>query len=82
MELVRVTLGLLDVVDQGPLIAPLRGPPGISPQANSYNTLTLSDGRRLDYLSIGDHRGRAFWWLGRLFPTQEWCPRPPHHSYV
>lgn len=60
LELVRVTLGLLDVVEQPPLIAPMRGPPGVSPQPNHYHTLILDDGRKLDYLAIGDPLGRPF----------------------
>lgn len=60
MEMVRLVLGLMDVAEQGPLIAPLTGPPGISPQRNDYSTHMLADDRRLDYLSIGDPGGRPF----------------------
>ncbi len=60
LELVRITLGLLDVVEQQPLIAPMRGPPGVTPQVNHYHTLVLEDGRKLDYLVIGDPLGRSF----------------------
>lgn len=59
MELVRVTLGLLDV-SAPKVITPLGGPHEASPQPTHYRTLVLADGRNLDYLVIGDERGRAF----------------------
>jgi pimeloyl-ACP methyl ester carboxylesterase/DNA-binding CsgD family transcriptional regulator len=73
LELVRLVLGLLDVAGEEPLIAPLRGPPGISPESNHYNTLNLADGRRLDYLVIGDPRGRPF----LMLPTDMGFTRLP-----
>ncbi len=80
MELVRVTLGLLDVVEPQPQIAPLRGPPGIFPEPNTYSTITLADGRRLDYLAIGDPRGRPF----LMLPTDMGFTRlpPPAESWL
>jgi pimeloyl-ACP methyl ester carboxylesterase/DNA-binding NarL/FixJ family response regulator len=39
---------------------------GISPpalRANPYETLNLPDGRQLDYLILGDRKGRPFVWL-------------------
>ena len=73
VELVRVTLGLLDVVEQAPLISAMRGPPGVSPEPNHYNTLILADGRKLDYLVIGDPRGRPF----LMLPTDGGFTRLP-----
>lgn len=73
IELVRLALGLLDVADQSPTIAPLRGPPGISPAPNAYNTFVLPDGRLLDYLVIGDPRGRPF----LMLPTDMGFTRLP-----
>ena len=60
VELVRVTLGLLDSAADEPAIMPLRGPPGVSPEPNHYNSFQLEDGRKLDYLDLGDMRGRPF----------------------
>ena len=73
LELVRLALGMLDVVDTPALITPLRGPPGIVPEPNHYNTLALSDGRTLDYLVIGDPRGRPF----LMLPTDMGFTRLP-----
>jgi pimeloyl-ACP methyl ester carboxylesterase/DNA-binding CsgD family transcriptional regulator len=60
LELVRVTLGLLEAAGDASVIAPMRSPPGVDPDRNHYLTLTLPCGRRLDYLSIGAARGRMF----------------------
>ena len=60
LELVRITLTLLEPVAPNTRIAPLLGPPGIAPASNTYDTIALSDGRRLDYLSVGDPAGRPF----------------------
>lgn len=78
IELVRLTLGFLDVVEN-PALAPASGLPGrrLSLSDNTYQTLHLSDGRRLDYLSIGDPRGEPFMLLPsdigltRLMPEAE-----------
>ena len=78
IELVRLTLGFLDVVEH-PALAPATGVPGrrLSLSDNTYQTLHLSDGRRLDYLSIGDPRGEPFMLLPsdigltRLMPEAE-----------
>ena len=80
MELVRITLGLLDVVELAQPIAPLLGPPGIFPEPNHYSTITLVDGRRLDYLAIGDPRGRPF----LMLPTDMGFTRltPPAENWL
>jgi pimeloyl-ACP methyl ester carboxylesterase/DNA-binding CsgD family transcriptional regulator len=78
IELVRLTLGFLDVVEN-PALAPASGVPGrrLSLTDNTYQTFRLSDGRRLDYLSIGDPRGEPFMLLPsdigltRLMPEAE-----------
>lgn len=78
IELVRLTLGFLDVVEH-PALAPATGVPGrrLSLSDNTYQTLHLSDGRRLDYLAIGDPRGESFMLLPsdigltRLMPEAE-----------
>lgn len=75
IELVRLTLGLLDVAEQ-----PLPGQvPGrrATLSENAYQTLKLSDGRRLDYLPIGDPAGDPFMLMPsgigftRLLPAAE-----------
>ncbi len=58
IELVRLTLGLLDVAEQAlPGQVPGRR---ATLSDNTYQTLKLTDGRRLDYLVIGDPAGDPF----------------------
>lgn len=73
LELIRLALGLLDIVDTEPQITPLHGPPGISPEPNHYNSIVLPDARQLDYLVIGDPRGRPF----LMLPTDMGFTRLP-----
>lgn len=58
MELVRMTLALLDAAEPAPPIDPLAAPPGVSPGENHYETHFLADGRRADYLLVGARGGR------------------------
>lgn len=58
LELVRMTLALLDAAEPAPAIDPLQAPPGIAPAANHYETHFLPDGRRADYLLVGARVGR------------------------
>lgn len=57
-ELVRVTLGLMDVVRD--TIAPSPRPADSGPELRQipFRTMTLADGRRLDYIEFGDPNGR------------------------
>jgi pimeloyl-ACP methyl ester carboxylesterase/DNA-binding CsgD family transcriptional regulator len=73
MEMVRLTLGLLDAGEQNLPIVPMRGPPGIEPEPNRYNTIKMADGRQLDFLDIGDPRGRPF----LMLPTDMGFTRLP-----
>lgn len=73
IELVRLTLGLLDVAVPEPEISPLRGPPGIAPEPNQYSTMVLADGRKHDYLVIGNPSGRPF----LMLPTDMGFTRLP-----
>ncbi|MEQ1576130.1 MAG: LuxR C-terminal-related transcriptional regulator [Hyphomicrobium sp.] len=73
IELVRLTLGLLDVTGPELEIIPMHGPPGISPEPNQYSTMVLPDGRRFDYLVIGNPRGRPF----LMLPTDMGFTRLP-----
>jgi len=74
LELVRMTLTLLDAGESVAPLVQLRGPPGVQPDENRYETLILADRRRLDYLVIGDPRGRSF----LLLPTDIGFSRFPH----
>jgi DNA-binding NarL/FixJ family response regulator/pimeloyl-ACP methyl ester carboxylesterase len=64
VELVRVTLGLLDIAKS---IDPLPTQTGFqsSPTSNVYIPTRLPDGRLIHRLEIGDPQGRPFlWWPG------------------
>jgi pimeloyl-ACP methyl ester carboxylesterase/DNA-binding CsgD family transcriptional regulator len=58
IELVRMTLALLDAAEPAPAIDPLAAPPGIAPGENCYETHFLADGRRADFLLVGARNGR------------------------
>ena len=77
IELVRLTLGLLDSLDQSAGESALADPTYVSPAGNIYRTLVLSDGRKLDYLLHGDAHHMPFVFmpneigLTRLHPLGE-----------
>jgi pimeloyl-ACP methyl ester carboxylesterase/DNA-binding CsgD family transcriptional regulator len=60
LELVRLTLGLLEPIEPMHQVGPPPAPVGMSLERNDYRTHILSDGRRLDYLEIGASGGRPF----------------------
>jgi DNA-binding CsgD family transcriptional regulator/pimeloyl-ACP methyl ester carboxylesterase len=59
MELIRLTLGLLDVVQLSRPRAGAGGRAGAD-SGNVYHRAPLPDGRHMDYLAIGPAHGRAF----------------------
>lgn len=62
-ELIRMTLGLLDVT-RTPMPAPdPKGSVRVEQLPTVYRSVTLPDGRRLDYLENGAREGRPFLWL-------------------
>jgi pimeloyl-ACP methyl ester carboxylesterase/DNA-binding CsgD family transcriptional regulator len=73
LELVRVTIGMREPTQQTAELRPMRSPKGVRPDPNDYQTIKLSDGRKLDYLVIGDTRGRPF----LLLPTDMGFTRLP-----
>lgn len=60
-ELLRLTTALLESSSIGPVPEP---PPALLPSTpNVFETLRLPDGRRLDFMRLGDPRGAGFLWL-------------------
>lgn len=66
-ELIRVTLGLLDVVSATPMPSPAQNPLGEPYCAgyprNDYRSFMLPDGRRYDYYKVGHPAGTPVVWL-------------------
>lgn len=58
IELVRMTLGLVATLDVG--TRAVDASPYVSPAGNTFHTLPLPDGRKLDYMLIGAERGQPF----------------------
>jgi pimeloyl-ACP methyl ester carboxylesterase/DNA-binding CsgD family transcriptional regulator len=75
-ELIRMTLGLLEVVARPR--AANGGVPhaALTANGNAYATIILGDGRRLDYLVIGSPRGRPF----ALMPSSIGLTRLPRRD--
>lgn len=71
-ELVRIALGLMDVVASAVTgrAAPLHVPGGL--QRVPFESLTLADGRRYDYITFGDPDGRPLLYLPRNFGLTRW----------
>jgi pimeloyl-ACP methyl ester carboxylesterase/DNA-binding CsgD family transcriptional regulator len=58
VELIRMTLGLLEAAEVRPAAINLTAASLESHKTSSFSTLILEDQRRLDYLVIGDPRGK------------------------
>lgn len=71
-ELLRITTTLLDASAVEP--APLPAAPRREPDPNVFETLRLPDGRRLDFMRLGDPQGAGFLWLPG---TLSQCRLPP-----
>lgn len=74
IELIRLMIGLLQVVDEEP-----QDPPDarvfVSNNGNVYHSLLLPDGRTIDYLTIGDPVGRTFILMPNGIGTTRFPPR-------
>ncbi len=76
-ELIRMSLGLIDMLAPDDAGYDARGPVYTSPNGNVYHTLLLPDGRALDYLIIGAPAGTPF----LLLPSNLGTTRlPPQHE--
>jgi DNA-binding CsgD family transcriptional regulator len=78
IELVRLTLGLIDGFQTKPIQPGAAATGDPTGNGNIYQTLVLTDGRRLDYLVIGDPQGAPF----LMFPSDAGFTRLPVSAEV
>jgi pimeloyl-ACP methyl ester carboxylesterase len=81
IELIRMTLGLLEAVEPRPGDLSQQPVSLASRPAHAFSTLILEDHRRLDYLVIGHPRGKPFLLMPGGVGTTPFPPRDEQELY-